>query len=105
MAQKKLVTEDTENVVPIDPSKPISRNGGGGNGGLIAHRLGGVEQRVAMLESKIDDIRITCAKISTKMEEVPSKSYVLRHTIAIGVAVIMILGAFVHFFIRYIGTS
>ena len=101
MDQKELVTEDTENIVPLQPSKTISGNGGGGDGGLIAYRLGEVEQCVSALESKVDDIRDTCTKISTKVKEFLSKAYVLRHIL--GLVVLAILTLVGHLLTRNIG--
>lgn len=102
MDQKKLVMEDTEKVVPLHPSKPVSGNGGGGDGGNIAYRLGEVERRVATLERKVDDVRDTCTKISTKMEESPSKAHVLWHTVCL--VAFMLLTLLGHILIRGIGT-
>ena len=65
-------------------------------------RLGEVERRVATLESKVDDVRDTCTRISTKMEEIPSKAYVLRY--AFGIVTLMILSLLGHLLIRSIGT-
>lgn len=65
-------------------------------------RLGEVEQRVTTLESKVDDVRDTCTRISTKMEDIPSKAYVLWY--AFGIVALVILNLLGHLLIRSIGT-
>lgn len=66
-----------------------------------AIRLGEVERRVSALESKVDDIRDTCTKISTKVEEFPSKAYVWRNMFGLmALAILTLVG---HLLTRNIG--
>ena len=53
------------------------------------------------LESKVDNINDACTKISTQMDEVPSKSYVLWF--GVGVVALAILTLLGHLLIRYLG--
>ena len=52
--------------------------GGNGNGGLVKHRLEELERRMTRLEEKVDTLAGTCTRIDTKMDDIASKSYVLR---------------------------
>ena len=66
------------NVASINPEARIGGpNDGDGNGGLVRHRLYDLERRMGVLESKVDDLAITCTRIETKLSDIASKSYVL----------------------------
>jgi len=79
--------------------KQTGDNGGGG--GLTAFRLAELERRVDRLEERIGDLKSACDKITTKVDELPSKSYVLWHTVVVVVvALFTLLG---HLAIRAIG--
>ena len=93
--------EPADNVTQLDPLRSVSGGGNGGNGGVLSYRLGEVERRVAALESKVSDVNDTCIKIDAKMEEAPSKSFVIWFGIGLlSLSVLTLLG---HLLIRYLG--
>ena len=50
---------------------------GGGSGDLTNYRLERLEDRMGVVESKVDDLIVTCARIDEKLNNLASKSYVL----------------------------
>lgn len=98
------MTDTAEKLTLVGASRNLSGDGGGGgNGNLVAYRLTEVERRVSTLEGKVDDIKIICTRIETRMEEVPSKSYVWR--IIVGVLFVSVITLVAHILIRYIGAA
>ena len=89
-----------ENVVSMTPEGSPAPGGGGGNGngGLTRHRLSELERRMGVVEGKVDELVTTCTRIETKLDEIASKSYVLR--IFGGTAVVLILSIVGHVLIR-----
>ena len=69
-----------ENVVSLEknPRNLHGSGNGGGNGNLTRHRLNDLERRMEKLESKVDDLIGLCTRLDEKLNEVASKSYVLR---------------------------
>lgn len=81
--------------------KQTGDNGGNGSGDLTAFRLSELERRAEKLEDRIGDLKSACDKITTKVDKLPSRSYVLWHTIIVVlVALFTLLG---HLAIRAIG--
>ncbi len=74
------MSDRSENVVDLEknPRNLQGSGSGGGNGNLTRHRLNDLERRMEKLESKVDDLIGLCARIDEKLNEVASKSYVLR---------------------------
>ena len=68
---------------------------------FMNHRLSELERRFTVLESKVDNINDLCIRIDAKMDEIPSKSYVLWFGGGLVFALIMTL--LVHILIRYFG--
>ena len=61
-----------------DPPSGAGSGGGNGNGGLTRYRLEELERRMTGVEGKVDLLINTCTKIETRMDELASKSYILR---------------------------
>ena len=86
---------------PIRSSAPAGApppTSNGGNGGLTRHRLEELEQRMGMVEGKVDDLRNTCTRIETKLDNVGTKSYVLW--ILGGTSAVLVLSLVGHLLIR-----
>ena len=75
--------------------------GGDGNGGLTRYRLDELERRMGVLENKVDDLTKAGARIETKLNDMPGKSYVLW--IFGGTAAVLILSLVGHAVIRSFG--
>ena len=73
-------------------TNPTNGNGGGGNGGVINHRLGDLERRMELLEGKIDALSTICTQISTKLNGMATEAFVWKTFAgAIGVAVFTLI--------------
>ena len=92
------------NVASINPEARIGGpNDGDGNGGLVRHRLNDLERRMGVLESKVDDLAITCTRIETKLSDIASKSYVLWvFGVTTGILLVSLVG---HALIRSLGSD
>lgn len=89
-----------ENVLPMTPVGSPAHGSGGGNGSgeLTRHRLSELERRMGVVEGKVDELVKTCTRIETKLDEIASKSYVLR---VFGMTVaVLILSIVAHLLIR-----
>ena len=70
----------TDNVHEFRGSPSTQSSSGGppnGNGKLTDHRFSELERRATVLENKVDTLSLTCEAIKTKLDGLPSKSYVL----------------------------
>ena len=86
MSPPRLRSVETE-----DPPSAPGSGGGGGNGGLTRHRLDELERRMNGVEGELRQLNTTCTRIETKMDEIASKSYVLK---AFGITVALLIGRY-----------
>ena len=102
MDWQEFVTDAANTVVDINPQRNLSGNGGG-DGGVIAHRLSELERRTDRVELKVDSINDAVIEIKTKLKDLPSKSYVLWFCVCItALSTLTLLG---HIGIRSIGAE
>ena len=78
-----------DNVTPL----PVTgrSNGDGRNGSAI--RLAHVEKRVENLEKTVKETRDLCIEIKTRMENLTTKEYVIKHTLyVLSICILTLLG-------------
>ena len=80
------------------PAPGGQSNGGGRNGSTV--RLTQLERRMEKLEGSVQETRDLCIEIKTRMENLSTKEYVIRHTIY--VVVICILTLIGHVGLRFL---
>ena len=84
-----------------EPQREADGGRRNGNGDITQHRLGELERRMGIVESKVDGLIVTCTEINGKLSDIASKSYVLQ---VFGVtAAILVLTLVGHLVIRSIG--
>jgi len=87
MDEQILVSED--NVTPF-PTTGRS-NGGSRNGS--AGRLTLIEKRVENLEKTVQETRDLCIEMKTRMENLTTKEYVIKHTLyVVSICILTLLG-------------
>ena len=70
---------------------------------MIAHRLSELERRTGRVEIKVDNINGALIEIKTKVEDLPTKSYVMWFCVCI--TALLILTLLGHIGIRSIGAE
>ena len=92
---------EQDNVTELRPQRQIPTNGnGGGNGGVLEHRVTEIERRLSVVESDLKQINNTCIEINTKLEDLATNSFVWK--IFAGMLGLVLLSLVGHALIRVI---